>query len=163
MSKFSIFFGSCLLAAPLMAQTGPQAFVDFAAQTDMTEAHLGQLAQDNAQSQAVKDYGQTLTTDHTSDYKQLSGVATKAGLTVPKGIDAKHWAMIAPLEKMKGAAFDHRFEQMMVSGHTAAIAQYKKEESSGENADIKSYAQTAMPTLEKHLEDAKGLGKKHKK
>ena len=48
-----------------------QQFVDFAAQTDMVEAHLGQQAGEVASAQPVKDYAQMLVTDHTADYKQL--------------------------------------------------------------------------------------------
>jgi putative membrane protein len=154
-----------LCQLPLFAQaaatggSADQSFVTLAAQTDMMEAHLGQLAQSQGSSQAVKDLGQMLTTDHTSDYTQLGTVATKAGLTVPKGIDAMHNKMIAPFEKLKGKAFDHRYAQMMVKGHQEAIAAYKKEASDGQNADIKAYAQQALPTLEKHLKSAQDAAK----
>lgn len=160
----------CVLVAslPLLAQkaaTGKagmtdQQFVDFAAQTDMVEANLGQLAGNSASSQQVKDYGSTLVTDHTSDYKQLSDAAKQANLNVPNAIDAEHnKAMIAPFQKLNGAAFDRRYTQEMVAGHTKAIAIYKKEASDAQNDAIKSYAQTALPVLEKHLSDAKQLGK----
>lgn len=139
--------------------TSDQAFVDLAAQTDMTEAHLGQLAQERGASQAVKDYGQMLTTDHTSDYAQLSSVATKAGLTVPKGIDAKHDKMIAQLEKLKGPAFDKQFSHAMVMGHETATSAYDKESRDGQNADLKAYATQAIPTLEKHKNAANDLVK----
>ncbi len=163
--------GLCCMALcciPAFAQaTGSasdQKFVDFAAQTDMTEAHLGQLAQDQASAQAVKDFGQMLVTDHTDDYNKLTAAATKAGATVPKGIDAAHNKMIAPFEKAKGAAFDRRFERDMVAGHTKAIAEYKREETDGQNADMKAYATAALPVLEKHLQAAKDLEKaKHTK
>jgi len=137
-----------------------QQFVDFAAQTDMVEANLGQLAQNNASAQDVKDYGQTLTTDHTSDYHQLYSAAQQANLIVPSSIDAAHnKAMITPFEKLKGAAFDHRFATETVAGHTKAIAIYKKEASDAQNPALKTYAQSALPTLQKHLDDAKNLGK----
>ena len=163
--------GLCCMAlccVPAFAQaTGTandQKFVDFAAQTDMTEAHLGQLAQDQSSNQAVKDFAQMLVTDHTDDYNKLTAAATKAGATVPKGIDAEHNKMIAPFEKAKGAAFDRRFERDMVAGHTKAIAEYKKEEADGQNADMKAYATAALPVLEKHLQAAKDLEKaKHTK
>ena len=163
--------GLCCMAlccVPAFAQaTGSandQKFVDFAAQTDMTEAHLGQLAQDQSSNQAVKDFAQMLVTDHTDDYNKLTAAATKAGATVPKGIDAEHNKMIAPFEKAKGAAFDRRFERDMVAGHTKAIAEYKKEEADGQNADMKAYATAALPVLEKHLQAAKDLEKaKHTK
>jgi putative membrane protein len=141
-------------AAPAMTD---QQFVDFAAQTDMTEAHLGQLAADRASSDAVKDYAQMLVTDHTNDYDQLTMAAGKANLEVPKGLDAAHDKMIAPFEKLKGAAFDHRFIQEMISGHTKAIQVYKKEASDAQNADLKAYAEQALPVLQKHLDDAKNL------
>ncbi len=164
-SMIAAVFGCAALSVAGMAQntgtaaTTDQAFVDLAAQTDMTEAHLGQLAADQAESQAVKDYAQMLVTDHTADYNQLTAVATKAGLTVPKGIDEKHDKMIAPFAKLKGKMFDRRYAREMVTGHEAAIAAYNKEARDGQNADLKAYAQQALPTLEKHETGAKALEK----
>jgi putative membrane protein len=169
MGKKSILTGlfCCALGAvPALAQKAgatamsDQQFVDFAAQTDMTEAHLGQVAANQAASQEVKDFAQMLVTDHTTDYTQLGTIATKAGLTVPKGLDAQHDKMVTPFEKLKGAAFDHRFAREMVLGHTKAIAEYKREAQDGQNPDVKAYASQALPTLEKHLQAAKDLEKK---
>ena len=137
-----------------------QQFVDFAAQTDMVEANLGQLAQNVASSDAVKSYGQMLVTDHTADYGQLVAAAQQANLTVPNAIDDAHnKAMIDPFQKLKGAAFDHKFAAEMVAGHTKAIAAYKKEAADATNPSIKSYATQAIPTLQKHLDGAKDLMK----
>lgn len=141
-----------------------QQFVDFAAQTDMVEANLGQLAQNSASSDAVKSYAQGLVTDHTSDYGQLAAAAQQANLTVPNSIDSAHnKAMIDPFQKLKGAAFDRKYAAEMVAGHTKAIAVYKKEAADAQNPSIKSYAQQALPTLEKHLDGAKDLMKPAKK
>ncbi len=137
-----------------------QQFVDFAAQTDMVEANLGQLAGSVASAQPVKDYGQMLVADHTKDYNQLYDVAHQANLNMPTAIDAEHnKAMIDPFQKLKDAAFDRHYAQEMVAGHTKAIAIYKKEAADAQNAALKSYAAQALPVLEKHLEDAKGLEK----
>jgi putative membrane protein len=136
-----------------------QQFVDFVAQTDMTEAHLGQLAADKATSQDVKDFAQMLVTDHTADYKTLGTLATKAGLNVPKGLDATHDKMIAPFEKLKGAAWDSHYEREMIMGHQKAIAQFKQAADSLQNADLKTYASQTIPTLEKHLQAAQDLMK----
>jgi putative membrane protein len=153
----------CCASAPAQmsrsAAMTDQQFVDFAAQTDMTEAHLGQLAADKATGQEVKDFAQMLVTDHTADYKALGTLATKAGLNVPKGLDAAHDKMIAPFEKLKGAAFDSHYEREMVTGHQKAIAQYKQAAESLQNADLKTYASQTLPTLEKHLQGAQDLAK----
>jgi putative membrane protein len=100
-----------------------------------------------------------LVTDHTNDYQQLGMIATKAGLTLPKGLDAQHEKMVAPFEKLKEAAFDHRFEREMVLGHTKAITEYKREAQDAQNPDVKTYASQTLPTLEKHLQAAKDLAK----
>jgi len=137
-----------------------QKFVDFAAQTDMVEANLGQLAQSASSSQPVKDYAQTLVTDHTNDFKQLYTVAHGANLTMPDAIDTENnKTIIGPFEKLKGEAFDHRYIHDMVAGHTKAIEIYKKEAADAENPALKSYAEAALPVLEKHLDGAKALEK----
>jgi putative membrane protein len=160
----------CLFAVPVLAQSNAagngkatmtdQQFVDFAAQTDMVEANLGQLAQNVSDSQPIKDYGEMLTTDHTNDYEQLNAAAQQANLNVPKAIDAEHnKAMIDPFQKLKPAAFNHKFIAEMIAGHAKAIAVYQKEAADAQNPAIKSYAEVALPVLQKHLEDAKDLEK----
>lgn len=157
-----------LCSVPALAQMeaaeGPamsdQKFVDFAAQTDMVEANLGQLADSAASSQQVKDYAQMLVTDHTNDFHQLSDVAHQANLTVPDAIDNAHnKAMIAPFQKVTGAAFDKKYVHDMVAGHTKAIAIYKKEAADAQNPALKTYAEQTLPTLQKHLDGAKALEK----
>jgi putative membrane protein len=91
--KFVLPAACCLALACLTAsaQKHPakatpmtdQQFIDMAAQTDMLEAHLGQMAADQASSPDVKTYAQMLVTDHTGDYQQLTALAAKAGFTVP--------------------------------------------------------------------------------
>jgi putative membrane protein len=157
-----------LCSVPAMAQSkaatrsamSDQQFVDLAAQTDMVEANLGQLADTAASSQAVKDYAQMLVTDHTNDYHQLYDAAHQANLNVPNAIDTEHnKTMIGPFQKLKGAAFDHRYIREMIAGHTKAIAVYKKESEDAQNAALKSYAEQALPTLQKHLEGAQAVEK----
>ena len=148
---------SCvMLSTPASAQnagasaTTDQAFVNLAAQTDMTEANLGQQAANKAAAQDVKDFAQMVVTDHTNDYNTLTAVAKKAGLTVPTGLDAQHEKMAAQFEKLNGKAFDRLYAKDMVAGHEAAIAAYDKESRAGQNADVKAYAQGDIATLEKH-------------
>lgn len=155
------------LWVPLLAQKKAvektltdQQFVDFAAQTDMVEANLGQLTQSAGETQSVKDYGQMLVTDHTKDYGDLLAAAHQANLTVLTTIDAEHNKQtIDPLQKLKGAAFEHKYAHDMVEGHTKAIAVYQKEATAAESPVIQSYAQAALPVLQKHLPGARGLEK----
>jgi putative membrane protein len=135
-----------------------QEFVNFAAQTDMTQANVAQLAQADAHSQPVKDYAKSLISDRTSDYHQLSDAAHQASLIVPGAIDAEHnKAVIGPFRSLKGDAFDHRYVREIVNRDTNAVAVFKHEAAEGKNPALKSYAGQALPTLEKRLSDAKSL------
>lgn len=167
---FSVVCCMTLSCLPAMAQgkatmsktMSDQDFVNMGAQTDMLEAHLGQMAADQASSEEVKTYAQMLVTDHTGDYQQLQTLAAKDNLTVPTALDAAHYKMVVPLEKLKGAAFDSKYAGMMVAGHTEAIAVYTKEASDAKNPEVQAYAAATLPTLQKHLDGAKGLLKKKK-
>ena len=155
---------SALCSVPALAQAtstsaNDQKFINMAAQTDMTEAHLGQMAADQSSSPAVKDFAKMLVTDHTSDYQQLGTIAAKAGDTVPQGLDAAQNKMIAPFNSLKGTAFDRRFVREMISGHEKAIAEYKREASEGSSADVKAYANQTLTVLQKHLDAARNLEK----
>ncbi|MGB0063491.1 MAG: DUF4142 domain-containing protein [Terracidiphilus sp.] len=146
------------LAQNSKAPMSDQRFLDFAAQTDMVEAHLGNLAQDAAKSQDVKDYGRMVADDHTQDFQKLQSLAQQTGLILPTSIDAEHnKKLIEPLHTLKGAAFDRKYIQDMVAGHTEAIAVYKKEAQDATNPALRSYAQDTLPTLQKHLDHAKAI------
>lgn len=154
----------CLFAfvVPVLAQNAApmsdQKFLETAAQTDMVEVNLGNLAQDAASSQAVKDYGQMLARDHTQDFQALQSLAQQAGLTMPTAIDTDHnKAMVGPMHALKGSAFDHKYIENMIAGHTQAIALYKKEAQTATNPALKAYAQQTLPTLQKHLDAAKAI------
>jgi putative membrane protein len=151
-----------VFVVPALAQKAApmsdQKFLETAAQTDMVEVHLGNLAQDSATSQAIKDYGRMLAGDHTQDYQALQTLAQQAGLTVPTAIDTEHnKSLISPLHGAKGKAFDHTYIQDMIAGHTAALALYKKEAHDATNPALRSYAQDTIPTLQKHLDAAKAI------
>ena len=68
-------------------------------------------------------------------------------------------AMVGPYHKLNGAAFDQRYVQDMIAGHTKAIAIYKQEAANAQDPEVKAYAEETLPTLQKHLDDAKALQK----
>ncbi len=145
------------VAQTMMATPADKDFLAFAAQTDMTEAHFGQLAQDQSSNQNVKDFGQMLIQDHTKDYNTISAMALKMGTEVPKGINDEHMKLITPVAKLKGKSFDRHFLATMIKGHEKAISMFKKEADTADNAQLKAYATATLPTLEKHLQSAQQL------
>jgi putative membrane protein len=133
-------------------------FAKKAAQGNMAEVALGKLAQDNAQSDDVKKFGQRMVDDHGKAEQDLEGVASKANMTLPQDVSAQQKAEQQRLEKLKGAAFDRAYMTMMVKDHVKDVAEFKKEaNNTSANSDLKDYAKRTYPTLEDHLTNAKAV------
>jgi len=134
-------------------------FMITAARADMTEAHEGQMAENQATQADVKTFAKTLVDDHTSAYAELSELAAKLNVTIPKGIDVAKNQTIVQLVHAKGARFDSQFARDEVAAHKSAIAVFKREAAHGQDTDVKAYAAKMVPVLEKHLHAAEGLAK----
>jgi putative membrane protein len=126
-------------------------FVDRAAQLNMTEAHLGQMAQQQGHNDGVKALGATLQRDHVAAYQNLQRIGKKDGFDVPKSIDSQHQAEIAPLQAVSGDQFDTQFRQQEVTDHQQAKVWFQSEAAKLTNPDLKAYADQMASSLENHL------------
>lgn len=133
-------------------QSKDHAFMVKAAQGGMAEVKLGQLAQENGQSQQVKDFGKKMVDDHSKANDQLKQVASQKGVTLPAEPDAKDKAQYDKLSKLKGDAFDKAYTKEMLTDHKKDVAEFQKEANSGADPDVKSFASQTLPTLQDHLQ-----------
>jgi putative membrane protein len=148
-----------ILSGATLSKTDTQ-FMKMAAQVNMSEAHIGQMAQTHASAQSVKDFGKTLSDDHTTSYEGLSVLANKTGEEIPKAL-AKN-ATVTRLDHLKGKSFDRAFMQGEVQSHKTALAAFQKEADHGDNPDVKAWAQSMIPKLQGHLQTAENLEKQAK-
>lgn len=160
-------FGALLTVPALAANTltkADQAFLNMAARTDMTEAHLGQMAAQQAAAGDVKDFAQLLTQTHTQDYSKLTELGAKIGEEIPKGIDVRRNSSISTLAHLKGKSFDRRFLQNEVRDHERVLAACKREAMHGDNVAVKTYATQLASVIREDLHKAEALEKpaKHK-
>ena len=155
----ALFSMPCVVRAATLSKTDIQ-FMKMAAKANMTEAHLGQMAEKQATDQGVKDFGKKLSADHTTSYEQLTVLANKTGEPIPKAIE--HDQTIDRLATLKGKSFDRAFIQDEVQSHKAAVAAFKNEAEHGEDADVKAWANSMVPILEGHLQTVENLAKMEK-
>jgi putative membrane protein len=134
-----------------------QRFMDKAAQGGMAEVELGQLAEQNGQSQEVKNFGKRMVTDHSKANDQLKQLASQKDVTLPTDLDAKDQATKERLSKLQGAAFDKAYMKDMVMDHKKDVAEFKKESMSASDSGVKSWAGETLPTLESHLQEAEKI------
>ena len=135
-----------------------QKFITEAIEGNYAEVQMGQLAQKNGQSEAVKSFGQMLTQDHGSANDKAIKAAQDIGASPPTGPSAKQKSEYDKMAKMSGAAFDKAFAQHMVADHKKDIAEYQKAAKRTDAAG--KYAADALPTLQKHLQTAQSLQSK---
>jgi putative membrane protein len=125
-------------------------FVHEAAIGGMAEVQLGKLAQQNAQDDQVKQFGARMVQDHSAANDKLQAIAADKGITLPQQLDHKHKQTYDKLSKMKGAQFDRAFMHAMAEDHDKVVKQFRQQAKSGEDQDIKQFAESTLPTLEQH-------------
>ena len=169
MRKLILAAALLALAAPLHAQNATdqskagqgtvsaatKKFVNEAAITDMFEIQAGQLAQQKANDSAYKDFAEMTIADHTKTTDQLKGM--NLGVELPQQLDAAHKAKLDKLNQLSGAAFERQYKTDQVQGHRQAIALFERYAKSGDNKELKQFAQNTLPTLKKHLQHAQAL------
>ena len=138
-------------------------FIITAAKTDMTEAHAGQMAENQASRPEVKEFARDLVQDHTESYVHLSELAGKIGVSIPKGINTGKDRTIQELVHLKGASFDRAFERDEIASHRRALEIFKREAAHAQDPDVKAYATGKIPILEKHLHLAEECAKPAKR
>lgn len=132
-------------------------FVTKAAAGGMMENEAGQLAMQKGNSQAVKDFGQRMVNDHSKANEKLKALAESKGISVPSTLDAEGRKKTSQLAAKSGDAFDKAYAGMMLKDHQKVIALFERQQSSGTDEDLKSFAAETLPTLRDHLKAAQDL------
>jgi len=132
-------------------------FVREAAQAGLAEVRMGELAEQNAQAQSLKDFGQRMVTDHTKANDELMRIAQQKGMQIPGTMSQGQKDMIDHLSSLNGPQFDKDCGRHAVEAHERAVRLFRTEAQSGKDPDLKTFAQNTLPTLEEHLRMARAL------
>lgn len=151
LSAFSI---SAQPNLPPKVNGADQAFLRQAAEIDLSEVDLAQLAKQNATTDQVKQFAQRMITDHTSNLQTLKDLAAREDVTLPDQLSTKNTDLYGRLTKLSGTSFDHAYINAMVDAHTQAVALFKKEAQTATNSSVRNYASQTLPVLEEHLKMA---------
>jgi putative membrane protein len=148
-----------LVLTPALAATGAlhsydKKFAWNAAVGGMEEVQLGQLAVQKASNPDVKSFGQRMVDDHSKANDKLKALASQKGVTLPTTLPAAEKKDVDKLSKLSGSAFDHEYMSMMVKDHKKDVSEFEKETKQARDSDLKSFAQSTLPTLRDHLKMA---------
>lgn len=156
---------ACTGGSGLSETTGPAAslsaadrtFIAQAAYGSHGEVALGELAAEKAVNPEVRGFGQTMVAEHTQMNQDLIAVASAKGVTPPSAPDPGRQAVAAQLAELEGAEFDRQYVQQQLADHEATLTLFRNQASSGQDPELRAFAQRYAPVIERHVGMLQGL------
>jgi putative membrane protein len=157
-----IVAGGAALAAAVTAQERVSAadsvFLVQAAQNGQAELQVSRLALEKTQNSEVKTFAQRMLDEHTAWAAELAALASAKGVRLPEEASAAQKGDISQLATSDSFHFDQRYaEAMGVHAHEETIALFRRAANDADDADIRAFAARMLPTLQLHLQMARGL------
>ena len=134
-------------------------FLVSAAEINLEEIQLGQLAQTRGTTTHVKELGKMMETEHTKALADLQNLAAKKQIIIPISLTENGMDANKKLLETKGSKFDKEYADMMVSGHKNAIDIFQKAADEALDPDIRNWATTMLPVLRIHLDHSNNCQK----
>ena len=132
-------------------------FITQAGEDGLAEVELGRLAQQNASSLEIKQFGQRMADDHARVNQELAALASKLGVSAPAQPGGKRASDVKKFAKLVGPKFDHEYAEHMVKDHEKAIGFFEKQAKKGDAEELKQFAAKTLPMLQAHLKLARSL------
>ena len=132
-------------------------FLEKAARGGLEEVELGQLAEQKGSSEPVRKFGQRMVTDHNKLNDQLKQIASQKGATIPTALSHHENSTIQHLESASGANFDKDYAKDMVKDHRQDVKEFQDAAKKLDDADLRAFAQKAVPILQEHLGMAENM------
>lgn len=140
-------------------QVDDKTFAMKAAQAGQMEVKMAQLAEQRASSAAVKQFAQTMITDHGKANKELAEIVG-AQQNANQEIDRDHQQQMDRLAKLQGAEFDREYLRQQSAAHEEAVQLFDTEARTGQDSRLKAFAAKYLPTIRDHLQMARQLAGK---
>ena len=134
----------CAAATAAAAVTdADKSFLAMAAQSDVNEITLSQLAATKATSSKVKTYAQKMVADHNMLEAKMKPFASAWSITPPSGPDAEHQTVLDKLNGLSGADFDKAYIDAMTMDHHKALDAFTTEVSTTTDLKFKATVKQA--------------------
>jgi putative membrane protein len=129
-------------------------FLVNAAEINLKEIQLGNLAAEKGGNREVKELGKMMANAHSQAMEELKTLANNKAVTIPTSLTDDNQRDYKKLVDKSGHDFDKEYCDMMVDGHKDAIDKFEKASNNSADEDIKQWASTTLPALRKHLDQA---------
>jgi putative membrane protein len=132
-------------------------FLVKAAEIDLAEINIGRLAALRASRPEVRQFGNKLVQEHSTNLAQVNQLANRNNWRSGERMDQEHQQLFQKLATMQGQAFDQEFLQKMAAGHKKAAEVFQHASEHCQNADIKQFATQTLAAVRQHEQEAQRL------
>jgi len=127
------------------------------ADTNNFEIQAGQLAQQKAQSDEIKQFAKMMVDDHTQAQQQLQQIGQQKGWQFSQELMPVHREMLSELSKLDGQEFERAYLYGQVAGHTKTALKLRDDKAELQDPQLKQYAATILPKVQAHLRHGQQL------
>jgi len=135
-------------------------FLAKAAQSDVNEYKLSQLAVQKTSNPDVKAFAEKMVDEHMKMTLAMKPFVTAWGLTAPVDLDENHKKDYAKLNGMSGADFDKEYMSLMVSDHSKGLDLFTDEAKDTKDPKFKAAVLKGKTMVAAHKNMAYDLKKK---
>jgi len=135
-------------------------FLVNAAEANLKEIQLGQLAQKKGNAAHIRELGKMMEAAYTKSQQDLAALAKTKGVTIPTSPTEDVKDAYDKLDKKSGKDFDKAYTDMIVDAHKESIDTYEKAAADSHDSEITKWASKMLPELRKHHERATESQKK---
>jgi putative membrane protein len=155
----AVLFG---VAANFALAAEGENFVDEASAKGIAEIETAKLALDKGTAEDVKTFAQKMIDDHTKSNQKLAELAGQHDdLEISDEATLMDKAKAMILKLRDGENFDKAYANNQVAAHEQTIELYREYVESGENAELKQFAESTLKELEQHLQHAQKMASAH--
>jgi putative membrane protein len=142
------------------ADDNDKKFLSMAAQSDVNEIQLSELAEQKATNPAVKAFAKKMVTEHKAMTASMKPFADEWGLTPPSGPDSDHQKELDKLNGLSGKDFDKEYIDDMVTDHGEAMDAFTSEAKDTKDAKFRAAVLKGKTHVAAHKNMAYDLKKK---
>src|SRR5262245_55186072 len=127
-------------------------FITDAANGGLFEVQSAQLILGSNADKSIKDMAQMIADDHSKANEELKAIAQRKGVTLPTTISPQQQTTMSQIKALTGQEQVDKFIDVQIKAHEDTISMFEESVTTLKDSELKAFAQKALPTLRKHLD-----------
>ena len=143
------------------APVSDQLFAAAAAIGGVSEVAIAQLGVQKATDPELKKFSQQMVEDHTQMNSELTELASRKQIALPRTVDPKSQFCAQSLAGLSGEKFDRCYAKAQLVIHMDSVAMFEAEAERGQDPEVKALAAKALPHIKHHLATIKPIAMRY--